>query len=271
MSLSVLTALGLMAQTVVGKMAVVRTFATSDEIGHLTKANTDWDATMPCADPGTTSQIDLILVYSKDIGMHLPAKAAVEAYEASFAQGKSWTGCFAGIKNMSARLVEEEDQYDEQGYAMNKHWVTGPNMVFMRSMEAFYTGDFVGEYSTIFWMEIDAVPVMSNWLDKFQEEAAEMPARNLGVKTVFAVQPVATEQGAWLIHLLLLLLFLVFFPSFFCSFLLLLARNMAIRGSLYFGSNWQSFAHMMPDYILKHINGNWAMLKPLTLSFDFLK
>ena len=65
---------------------------------------------------------------------------------------------------------------------MNKHWVTGPNMVFMRSMEAFYTGAFVGEYSNIFWMEVDAVPVMSGWLDKFEEEAAEMSAKKLGLQ-----------------------------------------------------------------------------------------
>ena len=177
---SALIAMSLMTQTALGKMAVVRTFATDFEIGHLTQSIADWDATMPCAEPTATSQVDMILVYSKDIGTNAQARAAVEAYEASFAQGQNWTGCFAGIKNMSTGLMAEEDQYDEQGYATNRHWVTGPNMVFMRSTEAFYTGAFLGEYSSIFWMEMDAVPVMSGWLDKFEEEAAEMPARNLG-------------------------------------------------------------------------------------------
>ena len=92
---SAVIAMSLMTQTAVAKMAVVRTFATNDEIGHLTKSITEWDAMMPCAEPAT-SQVDLILVYSKDIGTNPQARAAVEAYEASFAQGQNWTGCFAG-------------------------------------------------------------------------------------------------------------------------------------------------------------------------------
>ena len=49
-------------------------------------------------------------------------------------------------------------------------------------------------------------------------------------------------------HLPLLLIFLLF--------LFLQPRNMAIRGSLYFGSNWQPFSYIMPTYILNHINGS---------------
>ncbi|CAE7194110.1 unnamed protein product [Symbiodinium sp. CCMP2592] len=202
-------AFSLLPWSVAGKMAVVRTFATSQEVADLMQSYTEWESTMPCASPGQSSTVDLILVYSKDLATDSTATAAVQSYESGFAQNEHWTGCFGGIKNFSAKLAPEEDHYDDQGYAMNRHWVSGPNMVFQHVVEAMFTGAFAGEYDSFFWMEMDAVPVKANWLDKFVEEAAEMPA-----------------------------------------------MNMAIRGSLYEGANWQMFSHMMPSYLLNHINGN---------------
>ncbi|CAE7351814.1 unnamed protein product, partial [Symbiodinium pilosum] len=34
------------------------------------------------------------------------------------------------------------------------------------------------------------------------------------------------------------------------------AQNMAVRGSQYLGDKWDLFKHMMPDYLVEHINGN---------------
>ncbi|CAE7906190.1 unnamed protein product, partial [Symbiodinium necroappetens] len=163
-------------------MAVVRVFATDEEVAYLTESYSAWESMLPCANPNPNSNVDLILAYSKDLAADSTAKAAVQSYETGFAQSEHWTRCFAGIKNFSAMLAPEEDQYDEQGYAMNKHWVSGPNMIFKHVVEAMFTGAFAGEYDSFFWMEMDAVPVMANWLDKFVEEAAEMPAMNMAIR-----------------------------------------------------------------------------------------
>ncbi|CAE7476983.1 unnamed protein product [Symbiodinium sp. CCMP2592] len=175
-------ALSLLPWPVAGKMAVVRVFATSEEVTYLTQSYTEWESTMPCANPGQSSNVDLILVYSKDLATDGIATAAVQSYESGFAQNEHWTGCFGGIKNFSAKLSPEEDHYDDQGYATNRHWVSGPNMIFKHIVEAMFTGAFAGEYDSFFWMEMDAVPVMANWLDKFVEEAAEMPAMNMAIR-----------------------------------------------------------------------------------------
>lgn len=193
-----------------GKIAVVRVISTSEEIDLLSAALTEWESLMPCSDTNKTSSFDMVLVYSKDFAMDSKAMAAAEEYQGSFAsRSQQWTACFAELKNFSAKLSPEEDQYDDQGYALNKHWVSGPNMVFKSVMEAMYTGTFADQYDSVFWMEMDAVPIRPGWLDVLETEAMEMPA-----------------------------------------------MNMAIRGSMYRGSNWDTFAHMMPSYLLKHINGN---------------
>ena len=45
-----------------------------------------------------------------------------------------------------------------------------------------YTGIFANTYSIIFWMEMDAVPVKSGWLDKFVEESTEMWRENIAIR-----------------------------------------------------------------------------------------
>ncbi|CAE7511393.1 unnamed protein product [Symbiodinium sp. KB8] len=183
----------------------------------LNSSNDLWATSnaMPCAGKSTTSEIDLILVYSKDLATDALASQVVAELETTFMNNASaWVQCFRGIKNMSAKLNPEQDVYDSNGYTTNKHWVSGPNTVFKSIMDAMITGPYMGMYDSFFLMdlafgEMDAVPIKANWLDQFETEALEMPG-----------------------------------------------GNMAVRGSQYLGDKWDLFKHMMPDYLVDHINGN---------------
>jgi len=206
-----LAALGF-AQVRAANLAVVRVFSTDEEVMLLNSSSDLWATSnaMPCAGKSTTSEIDLILVYSKDLATDVMASQVVAELETTFMNNASaWVQCFRNIKNMSAKLNPEQDVYDSNGYTTNKHWVSGPNTVFKSIMDALMTGPYMGMYDSFFLMEMDAVPIKANWLDQFETEALEMPG-----------------------------------------------GNMAVRGSQYLGDKWDLFKHMMPDYLVDHINGN---------------
>ncbi|CAE7768454.1 unnamed protein product [Symbiodinium sp. CCMP2456] len=206
-----LAALGF-AQVRAANLAVVRVFSTDEEVMLLNSSSDLWATSnaMPCAGKSTTSEIDLILVYSKDLATDVMASQVVAELETTFMNNASaWVQCFRSIKNMSAKLNPEQDVYDSNGYTTNKHWVSGPNTVFKSIMDAMMTGPYMGMYDSFFLMEMDAVPIKANWLDQFETEALEMPG-----------------------------------------------GNMAVRGSQYLGDKWDLFKHMMPDYLVDHINGN---------------
>ncbi|CAE7378917.1 unnamed protein product, partial [Symbiodinium necroappetens] len=120
-----------------------------------------------------------------------------------------WMECFSAIKSMSAMLNPEQDVYDSNGYTTNKHWVSGPNHVFKKILDAMYMGEYMDMYDSFFLMEMDAVPIKDNWLDQFEMEAHE-------------------------VH----------------------DNDQAVRGSQYLGDKWDLFKHMMPVYLVEHINGN---------------
>ena len=108
------------------------------------------------------SEIDFILVYSKDLGPDAKAKSMVCAIEDAFHNDAlGWMSCFPNMKNMSAKLNPEQDVCDNRGYTTNKHWVSGSNAVFSKIMMA----DDVqcracnDTYDTFFLMEMDAVPI----------------------------------------------------------------------------------------------------------------
>jgi len=191
-------------------MAVVRTFSTSEEVDLLMESGLKWEMMSPCLNASNDSMVDLILVYSKDLAMDSHANSTVMALEDAFNTGMyNWSHCFSGIRNFSAKLSPEEDMYDDQGYVSNKHWVKGPNTVFKSILEAFFYGEYMGEYSNFFLMEMDAVPIMSGWLDVYMSEAMDMSA-----------------------------------------------MGSAVRGSQYLGDKWDLFKHVMPEYLVQHINGN---------------
>ncbi|CAE7663425.1 unnamed protein product, partial [Symbiodinium microadriaticum] len=97
--------------------AVVRVFA-SKEVNLLRDSFVYWEKVAPCR---VRRNVDLILVYSRDFADQ-DARLAVAAFEQAFAQGRSWTTCFAGIQTFAANLTDQEDQYDRRGYAANKNW-----------------------------------------------------------------------------------------------------------------------------------------------------
>ncbi|OLP84323.1 hypothetical protein AK812_SmicGene34812 [Symbiodinium microadriaticum] len=206
-------------------LAVVRVFSTDDEVMLLNMSKMGWDEIVPCSSKSNMSAIDLILVYSKDLTGNSMANQVVmdmvngfqmkmdmEMYgstNVTMGTMYDWMECFSAIKSMSAMLNPEQDVYDSNGYTTNKHWVSGPNHVFKKILDAMYMGEYMDMYDSFFLMEMDAVPIKDNWLDQFEMEAHE-------------------------VH----------------------DNDQAVRGSQYLGDKWDLFKHMMPVYLVEHINGN---------------
>eukprot|EP00437_Effrenium_voratum_P061893 CAMPEP_0181495804 /NCGR_PEP_ID=MMETSP1110-20121109/52601_1 /TAXON_ID=174948 /ORGANISM="Symbiodinium sp., Strain CCMP421" /LENGTH=130 /DNA_ID=CAMNT_0023623509 /DNA_START=42 /DNA_END=431 /DNA_ORIENTATION=+ len=104
-------------------LAVVRVFSTEEELQLLMDSVEKWDkaGAIPCTTKSNMSEIDLILVYSKDLEADAEAKSMVGAIEAAFhSDAFGWMSCFSNIKNMSANLNPEQDVYDNRGYTTNK-------------------------------------------------------------------------------------------------------------------------------------------------------
>ena len=168
-------------------LAVVRVFSTEEELQLLSNSVASWDTAgaIPCTTKSNMSEIDLILVYSKDLEMDPDAKGLVSEIEAAFnmnPKGNDWMNCFTNIKNMSAKLNPEQDVYDNRGYTTNKHWVSGPNAVFSKIMMAMMEGEFNDTYDIFFLMEMDAVPIKDHWLDQFETEAHEMADNGMAIR-----------------------------------------------------------------------------------------
>jgi len=168
-------------------LAVVRVFSTEEELQLLMDSVPKWDmaGSIPCTTKSNMSEIDLILVYSKDLEMDSAAKGLVSDIEVEFhssPKGFDWMNCFTNIKNMSAKLNPEQDVYDNRGYTTNKHWVSGPNAVFSKIMMAMMEGEFNDTYDIFFLMEMDAVPIKDHWLDQFETEAHEMADNGMAIR-----------------------------------------------------------------------------------------
>ena len=88
-------------------LAVVRVFSTEEELQLLMDSVEKWDkaGAIPCTTKSSMSEIDLILVYSKDLEADAEAKSIVGAIEAAFhSDVYGWMSCFSNIKSMSANL-----------------------------------------------------------------------------------------------------------------------------------------------------------------------
>lgn len=151
-------------------LAIVRAYASSKEIEDLEKNFNVWNTVLPCdSDPGVA--VDLILVYSRSFQENPLAQQATQNVINSFESGQAaWAICFRSITAFGANLSADEDVYDIRGYSARNDWANGPNMVFNFIMNSFYDGTF-GTYDAMFFMELDAEPVRSNWLMQFISEA----------------------------------------------------------------------------------------------------
>ncbi|CAE7773559.1 unnamed protein product, partial [Symbiodinium necroappetens] len=183
-----LAALGVVQLRAAGHqhLAVVRVFSTDEEVQLLEESGPAWGQTSPCAVKSNMSDIDLILVYSKDLDSNPAALQVVMDLENGFQKymdmqnynssnvtsGTSydWMKCFSRIHHMSAMLNPEQDVYDNRGYTTNKHWVSGPNAVFSKIVTEMFSAEPADMYDTFFLMEMDAVPIKSHWLHQFETE-----------------------------------------------------------------------------------------------------
>ena len=142
-------------------LAVVRVFSTEEELLLLMDSVPKWDkaGAIPCTTKSNMSEIDFILVYSKDLETDAKAKSMVCAIEDAFHNDAfGWMSCFPNMKNMSAKLNPEQDVCDNRGYTTNKHWVSGSNAVFSKIMMAMMEREFNDTYDIFFLMEMTPSP-----------------------------------------------------------------------------------------------------------------
>lgn len=138
-------------------LAVVRVFSTAEELLLLMDSIPKWDkaGAIPCTTKSNMSEIDFILVYSKDLETDAKAKSMVRAIEDAFHNDAfGWMSCFPNMRNMSAKLNPEQDVCG----TTNKHWVSGSNAVFSNIMMAMMEREFNDTYDIFFLMEMTPSP-----------------------------------------------------------------------------------------------------------------
>eukprot|EP00439_Symbiodinium_sp_Y106_P040471 s2369_g4.t5 len=157
------------------KLAVVRNFATDAEAESVSGVFGLWNETLPCSSAPIDAEVDLILVYNRVLEESALAAAAVETLRSRF-EGRldPWATCFSSFQVQEINLTSSEDIYDRRGYEIRRDWVHGPNTVFRTLLRNFIDRAW-GNYSHFYFMEFDAVPVRSNWLDQFILEALRYP------------------------------------------------------------------------------------------------
>ncbi|CAE7240666.1 CSMD1 [Symbiodinium sp. CCMP2456] len=174
-----LTALALLLCLEVARaqeLAVVRPFASSQEIEDMDEAFALWNTVSPCGDKAL-AEFDLILVYSRKFGQNPDALAAVERVSTLFRERtQPWHRCFREVHIRAANLTADEDVYDSRGYAVRKDWVNGPNKVFRYILRSFLDSTLApADYDAFFFMEFDSVPLRSLWLDQLYAEVVIYP------------------------------------------------------------------------------------------------
>jgi len=174
--LTALASLLCLEVTLAQELAVVRPFASSQEIEDMDEAFALWNTVSPCGDKAL-AEFDLILVYSRKFGQNPDALDAVDRVSTAFRERtQPWHRCFREVHIKAANLTADEDVYDSRGYAVRKDWVNGPNKVFRYILRSFLDNTLApADYYAFYFMEFDSVPLRSLWLDQLYAEVVIYP------------------------------------------------------------------------------------------------
>lgn len=157
------------------ELALVRPFASNQEIQEIESAFSLWNAVSPCGDKAL-AEVDIFLVYSRRLDENPVASIAAANVQNSFrARSEPWHRCFREFHIEAANLTAAEDIYDSRGYAVRKDWVNGSNKVFRFILQSFLEKSFVSDYEAFFFMEFDSTPLRPFWLDQFYAEVFQYP------------------------------------------------------------------------------------------------
>ncbi|CAE7212679.1 unnamed protein product [Symbiodinium natans] len=208
-------------------LAVVRVFSTDEEVMLLKESGEKWDDEEPCEMKSNMSAIDLILVYSKDLSMNAMANKVVMELVDGF-----------------------KIKMDMEMYNMTN--VTNPNATMYDWMKCF---------SDIKYMSANLNPEQDVYDSNGYTTNKHWVS---GPNHVFKSVMDAMFTGAYM----------DMYDSFFLMEMDAVPikdywldqfekeahevadNNVAIRGSQYLGDKWDLFKHMMPAYLVDHINGN---------------
>jgi len=167
----------LLFQALAREFAVVRPFASDQEIQDMGAAFRLWNTVHPCGDKAL-AEFDIFVVYSRRLDENFAAWTSARNLQNSFrARSEPWHRCFREFHVEAANLTAVEDIYDSRGYTVRKDWVNGPNKVFRFILQSFLQKSFVSSnnYEAFFFMEFDSTPLRPFWLDQFYAEAVHYP------------------------------------------------------------------------------------------------
>eukprot|EP00439_Symbiodinium_sp_Y106_P001738 s7500_g1.t1 len=156
-------------------LAVVRVFSTDEEVMLLNMSKMGKDL----SGNSMANEVVMDMVNGFQMKMDMDMYGSTNVTMGTM---YDWMECFSAIKSMSAMLNPEQDVYDSNGYTTNKHWVSGPNHVFKKILDAMYMGEYMDMYDSFFLMEMDAVPIKDNWLVQFETEAHEVHDNDQAVR-----------------------------------------------------------------------------------------
>ena len=195
------------------------------EVMLLNDSGMMWESVMPCMTKSNKSMIDLILVYSKDLSKNMMAQQVVMDLEDGFKM------------KMDMDMYNSTNMTNGTMYSWMKCFSNIKHMSAMLNPEQDvydsngYTTNkhWVSGPNTVFKSIMDAMyagPYMNMYDSFFLMEMDAVPIKNYWL-----------DQFEMEAHEM---------PD----------NNMAVRGSQYLGDKWDLFKHMMPEYLVEHINGN---------------
>lgn len=149
------------------KIAVTRTFSLSD-ISKLPATFDAWNTFPPCTGAPTYSA-DLFLVYPKSLKNSNGIMDFINGIRSIHTETNGWGGCIDNVIGIGCDIESSSDIYDPQEVKTNPLRVNGPNRQFERTVHDLQRS-LDGPYDLIYLMEMDIVPIKSNWLDLFVDE-----------------------------------------------------------------------------------------------------
>ncbi|CAE7037267.1 unnamed protein product [Symbiodinium natans] len=208
-------------------LAVVRVFSTDEEVMLLKESGEKWDDEEPCEMKSNMSAIDLILVYSKDLMMNPMANKVVMDLMDGFKIKMDME-----MYNMTNVTNPNATMYDwMKCFSDIKYMSAGLNPEQDVYDSNGYTTNkhWVSGPNHVFKSIMDAMftgAYMDMYDSFFLMEMDAVPIKDYWLDQ-FEKEAHEVADG-----------------------------NIAIRGSQYLGDKWDLFKHMMPKYLVDHINGN---------------
>lgn len=165
-------------------LTIVRPFSVSDSDKLLTSFDL-WGIHLPCAAANSAGgkgvpsvNVDLVLYFSQDLHSEDERSLRIlERFKSFFlhiAPMRPWSKCFRSIRVADANIASVLDRYYPTKQDTDPLWNSGPNRQFIDIVRKIRAGATIESGSnTFYYMEPDAVPQRSLWLEDIINEVLE--------------------------------------------------------------------------------------------------